>query len=279
MTEIAHKHLSQLAVERYLLGELAGETLRRVEAEIEACAACRRRVDETAADDAAFTLRPMPAAIRALAAALAVGTARSWSVRWLIAVPAAAAAAAIVIAVLWTTSPPADGGRPEPGLVPGIGARVAEGTLRAKGSRIATPEATELELGFYLSEGGDRRLGRPGETLAAGDRIQFWYDGRGAPAFALVGVDGRGAITRYLPENPGEGRALPAGRGASLGVAIELDDAKGVERFFLCAGPDAADPRAVEEAARSLVAAHADLSTVDRLPLACDQASAWIRKE
>jgi hypothetical protein len=65
----------------------------------------------------------------------------------------------------------------------------------------------------------------------------------------------------------------------SLGAAIELDDADGIERFFLCAGPDAAELDRVRIAAQSLAEARADLSLADRLPLSCDQASVWIRKE
>jgi hypothetical protein len=148
-----------------------------------------------------------------------------------------------------------------------------------KGSPEARVDGAALSLGFYVSRGGAKSVGRPGERLTEGDRIQFWYDGPGAPAFALVGVDGRGAVTTYLPEPAGEARALTAGRGMPLGAAIELDDAKGLERFFLCTGPAAADRGAVERAARSLADAGADLSTVDRLPVTCDQASVWIRKE
>jgi len=151
--------------------------------------------------------------------------------------------------------------------------------LRLKGSPTAPVGSVAHNLGFYVSRGGAKSVGRPGERLTAGDRIQFWYDGPGAPAFTLVGIDGRGVVSTYFPARGGEERALTAGRGLPLGAAIELDDAKGTERFFLCAGPAAADPRAVEQAARSLVDARADLSTVDRLPVVCDQASVWIRKE
>jgi len=277
MTDTEHTHLSQLAVERYLLGELIGEARGCIEAEISACPACRSRVEDTAADDRAFALRPVPSAIRALAEKPAPRPS-FFSSRWWIAVPAAAAAAVIAV-VVWSGGPPAGRGTSEPGLVPGIGDRTADDTLRMKGSKGASVGTAPLQLGFYVSRGGAKSVGRPGERLAAGDRIQFWYDGPGAPAFALIGVDGRGVVTKYFPSSGGGDLALPGGRGLSLGAAIELDDALGVERFFLCAGPGAADPRAVEDAARSLAEAGADLSIADRLPLACDQASVWIRKE
>ena len=277
MTTIRHTHLNQLAVERYLLGEIVGEARARIEAEISACPACRSRMETTAADDRAFALRPIPPAIRALAERPAPRPA-IWSSRWWIAVPAAAAAAVVAV-VLWTGGPPAGRAPSEPGLGPGIGDRTADDTLRMKGSTGAPTETAPLQLGFYVSRSGERSVGRPGERLAAGDRIQFWYDGPGAPAFVLIGVDGRGVVTTYFPSRGGDDRELRSGRGLHLGAAIELDDAVGIERFFLCAGPDAADPRAVEGAARSLAEAGADLATADRLPLACDQASVWIRKE
>jgi hypothetical protein len=271
-----HTHLSQLALERYLLGEIAGDARRRLEAEITTCPECQKRVEATAADDRAFALRPIPVAIRDLSQKTAPS--RRWLSRWLIALPAAAAAA-VIAAVLWNSGLPAGRSGSDTGLIPGIGDRVADGTLRMKGSPDAPVDGAALSLGFYVSRGGAKSVGTPGERLTAGDRIQFWYDGPGAPAFALVGVDGRGAVTTYLPERAGEARALTAGRGLTLGAAIELDDAKGAERFFLCAGPAAADPGAIERAARSLADARADLSTVERLPVACDQASVWIRKE
>jgi anti-sigma factor RsiW len=278
MTPTEHTHLSQLAVERYLLGEIAGETRRRFEAEITACPDCQKRVEATAADDRAFALRPVPSAIRDLARKAAPAPA-AWPWRWLIAVPAAAAAAVIAVVLLNDNGLPTGRASSYPGLIPGIGDRVADDTLRLKGSPIGPAAGAALSLGFYVSRDGAKSVGKPGERLTAGDRIQFWYDGPGAPVFVLVGVDGRGAVTTYLPERAGEARALTAGRGLSLGAAIELDDAKGVERFFLCTGPAAADTGAVERAAHSLADARADLSTVDRLPVTCDQASVWIRKE
>ncbi|MCK9461281.1 MAG: hypothetical protein M0R80_16760 [Proteobacteria bacterium] len=276
-TTTGHTHLSQLAVERYLQGEIAGEARARVEAEISSCPACRSRLEATAADDRAFALRPLPGAIRALAEGQERKASRGWVQRWMIAVPAAAAAA-VIAAVVWTNGPTEGRAPSGQGLVPGIGDRGDLGTVRPKGAS-AAPDEVALSLGFYVSRGGARSVGRPGERLVAGDRIQFWYDGPDAPAFALVGIDGGGAVTAYLPFAAQGDRALRGGRGRDLGAAIELDDAKGIERFFLCTGPAAEDLGAVQEAARSLVEARADLASVDRLPFECAQASVWIRKE
>ena len=159
------------------------------------------------------------------------------------------------------------------------GSRGAAGTVRLKG---ASPGgvATPLSLGFYASRGagGERRVGDPGEKLTKGDRIQFFYDAPAAAPFTLVGVDGRGEVTTYFSTGEGGG-TLRAGRGNALVGAIELDDAEGAERFFLCAGEKAKDVEAVEQAAGVIASSGDDLSRVDRLPFACDQASVWIRKE
>lgn len=269
MTQGGHVHVSQLAVERFLQGELSPDERRKLEAATKECDACGRRLAGTEADDRAFALRPLPAFVRERAGEpplRALEGHTRWFRGWFLAIPAAAAA--LVAVLLW---PALQGG----GL-PEIGARGGEG-VRLKGS--AGPEAAPpLSLGFWISRGGERGVGRPGEALTAGDRIQFWYDAAGGAPFALVGVDGRGAVTTYF-SSAGSGRALEGGRGLRLGEALELDDAVGAERFFLCAGPVAGDVAAVEGAARSLAASGADLSRVERLPIACDQASVWIRKE
>jgi hypothetical protein len=271
MSEIEHVHVSQLSVERFLQGELKPDEKRGFDGAVARCETCARRLAETEADDRAFALRPVPDYVREPAAEGPVrgleGHER-WFRGWFVAIPAAAAA--LVAVLLW---PALQGER-----LPGIGSRGADDAVRLKGTD-GGAEVTPLSLGFYVSRGGDRSVGRPGEELTAGDRIQFWYDAAEAKAFALVGVDGRGAVTAYFSSSGSGGRVLERGRGLTLGAAVELDDARGAERFFLCAGPNAGDLAAVERAAKSLAESRADLSRVERLPFACDQASVWIRKE
>jgi hypothetical protein len=116
--------------------------------------------------------------------------------------------------------------------------------------------------------------------LHEGDRIQFWYDVSTPTSGVVVGIDGRGAVTRYFPDAGASAARLKQGKGHVIGSSVILDDAVGVERFFLCTAKGAdLDPDAVERAARQLVESGADLKNAAKLPVDCDQASVWIRKE
>jgi hypothetical protein len=264
-----HTCLSQLTVERYLLGELEGAAREQVEAAIAGCDHCREAVEETRLDNEAFALRPVPAGIREL---WADPPRRSpWLGRLLVAVPVAAAAA-LALVLFWPGA--ADDS------IPGIGERGADELTRPKGLGRGTDGGAEVRddlepsLGFYVIGAQEHVLGRPGQKLGAGDRIQFWYDFQGTSDAVLVGIDGRGAVTRYFPDAAAAARLKP-GRGGEL----ELDDAVGVERFFLCLGDEAREPAKVERAASELVGSGADLKAITRLPLGCRQASVWIEKE
>jgi hypothetical protein len=269
MTGTKHVHVSGLSVERFLQGELKGEDLRRFDRETAACAECARLLAETRADDAAFALRPIPEYVRA---AGEPAPARSFFRPWFVALPAAAALAALAIVFMR----PAPRGQPDE--IAALGHRGGDSVVRIKGD--ASASATPLSLGFYVSRaaGGGKTVGRSGEKLTRGDRIQFFYDAPKAAPFALVGIDGRDEVTIYFSTGDGGG-ALQEGRGLALEGAIELDDSAGAERFFLCAGEGAKDVEAVQQAAEVVASSGDDLSRVARLPLACDQSSVWIRKE
>lgn len=77
---------------------------------------------------------------------------------------------------------------------------------------------------------------------------------RGAPSAAfgvVVSIDGRGHVTRHLPEEGAAAAALD-GREQALPHAYELDDAPAFERFVLVTGPRAFDVAAVLAAAAAL---------------------------
>jgi len=277
VSDTRHRCPSALAFERYLLGELDGTARARFEEEIEACPDCAAALEELRADDAAFALRPAPAALRSFW----TGEPPARGVPWLrvaTAVAALAAAAVLVLALL----PPRGEGEEAGGEVPAIGERGAAGTTRIMGDE-ATGGAEAagpagLALGFYLLDASGRPvLGGPGQVLREGDLIQFWYGG-GAPGSAvLVGIDGRREVTRYFPVG-GAPSSLPAAAGRLLDSAVQLDDARGAERFFLCVAPGLEADR-VEAAAREVASSVADPALVERLPLDCEQATVWIVKE
>lgn len=265
-----HRCLSQLIVERYLVGETSAEERVRVEAAIAACESCAGAVTETRADNEAFALRPVPEPIRQL------WTEPQPSFRWprILAVAVPVAAAAVIAALV---VPGLIGGTGE-GVenIPGIGQRAGDHQTTLKGF----DAGIEPSLGFYVLRGDESVLGRPGEALREGDRIQFWYDVPRSTSGVVVGIDGRGAVTRYFPDSGGTAASLRYGKGHVIESSVILDDAVGAERFFLCTGKgrpfDAAE---VERAAEELAASGADLERVTRLPIDCEQASVWIRKE
>ncbi|MFO8073115.1 MAG: zf-HC2 domain-containing protein [Polyangia bacterium] len=271
MSAEEHRCLSPLSVERYLLGELGGEDLERVERAIAECERCASAVEAARADDRAFVLRPVPEKIREL-----------WSEerprrRWPKVLAAAVSSAAAALALALALPALLDAGRQDVDAepLPAVGERGDPSETRLKGG--STAQGSEPSLGFYLLERGEPVLGRPGQALGEGDRIQFWYDVPTDTRGVIVGVDGEGTVTRYLPR-PGGDAALAAGREQTIDSSLLLDDALGPERFFLCVG-ERIDPEQVEEAARGLVADDADLSRVDRLSLDCPQASTWILKK
>jgi len=279
-----HECLSQLAVERYLLGELTPVEQSRVESVMAECERCAARVEETRTDDEAFSMRPVPDGIREL------WTEPEPRIRWprILAIAIPVAAAAVIAAVVMpgviggdqvVTDIPGIGDRADPDQ---IGLRGLEdgGAVRVSGSVDPGSKGSALSLGFYVLRDGKTVMGREGESLNEGDRIQFWYDVSAPTAGVVVGIDGRGAVTRYFPDSGSTAASLEQGKGHVIGSSVILDDAVGVERFFLCtAEGQALDPTEVEIAARKLVESGADLKTTTRLPVQCDQASVWIRKE
>lgn len=269
-----HKCLSQLAIERYLLGEGTSIERAQVELAIDVCETCAAAIADTRTDNEAFAFRPIPAGIRELWSVS--GSADRWPRLLIVALPVAVAA--VIAAVLVVPGLLVDA--PDIGAIPEIGHRGSDDSVRPKGI-IRTDDASpgsDPSLGFYILQGSGTALGKPGQPLREGDRIQFWYEVPKAFPGVVVGIDSRRTVTRYFPA-PGEPAAvLKHGQGHVVKSSVVLDDAPGVERFFLCVGEGilAAD---VEGAAQRLAASGIDLEQVERLPIDCAQASTWIRKE
>jgi streptogramin lyase len=85
--------------------------------------------------------------------------------------------------------------------------------------------------------------------------LQLAYQAAGARYGVVVSIDGRGAVTRHLPEEGEVAAALERGGAVALAHAYQLDDAPGYERFFLVTGERPFDVAPVVEAARWLAAA------------------------
>ena len=98
---------------------------------------------------------------------------------------------------------------------------------------------------------GSQRLS-DGAGARTGDRILIQYRGDGAAYGAIVSVDGRGTVTRHLPQRGDASVRLERGGPVSLEYSYELDDAPRLERFYLVT---AAAPFAVETVLRAAAGA------------------------
>lgn len=261
-----HVHLSRLAVERYILGEMSETEMSDLRSVAAQCETCGELLADTEADEKAFAMLPVPAEIRKLwTEPERRGLFDGWFARVAVAVPVAVAA---VVAVIFLIGGPSHDSRSED-LFPGWSDKRLDENINLMGSpeNPGGDRASEgLSLGFYFESDDGKTMGASGQKLREGDSIQFWYDLPVDLPVVMVGIDGRGSVTTYLPGRDDKD------------LTIELDDAVGVERFFLCAGEGVGVDK-VTSAARALVKSGANLKQIDRLPLACEQASVWIVKE
>lgn len=193
-------HLSDLALDRLLAGELDGAAGEGVRAHLAQCAACEARRVELTREAEAF---PQSVWIAGEAAKvkkqLDAGPARRFAP---LAGVTAFAAAASVAAVAFLAGP-----------------RVDDAT-QTKGGAVG------LELYARLADGRVEKL-EEGALLGAGDAIRFQVTTDRAGSLSIVGVDGAGTVSTYLQTS------LPqAVRGELLEGSVVLDDAPIAERFF-----------------------------------------------
>ncbi len=154
------------------------------------------------------------------------------------ALPAGLAAAAAVAFAIGTrtlaTAPPAP-----------ASASSEEG-IRLKGSRPALSLFRKTAQGSETLADGD--AARPGDVIRVG------YRSFGRRYGVIVSLDGRGSVTRHLPEAGAAAAPLEGGDVVLLANAYELDDAPSWERFFFVTAEAPFEVAAVEDAARRAAA-------------------------
>lgn len=238
---------------RYEAGELSSEERSAIEAALAAEPALQAELDEMRAEKAAFAAQ-MPFA--RFEADHAARRSRSLFARFTDAVqglmsgslfPAAGAlgACALLLVVVAKTQD-------------------APSTTRTKGG--------DSEIAYFIKEGDNARLGRDGETLFAGDRIQFAVvDDAKAQSMVIVGIDGTGTVTVYAKDdlNREKGSAGSVREPRVLSRSIILDEAVGPERFFVLYDDQPAEQllARAKKSAEVLVKSGGDLSRHARLPL------------
>ena len=182
-------HVSELAVDRLLAGEITGAD---ADAMRDHAASCERCAPLMA--DALAVQRDFAAARPPLALPLPPPVVRRRTA--VLASTAAALAAAFAVVIVW----------PHTAAAP---------VVRTKGAAIA---------GFFVAHGGDVRRGALREVVMPGDRIELTTSTTEPGWFAAVSDDASGTRSIYIEPQavqPGQERVVP--------VAIELDGMLGPE--------------------------------------------------
>ncbi|MBU8899996.1 ActD-like protein [Corallococcus sp. H22C18031201] len=117
-----------------------------------------------------------------------------------------------------------------------------------------------------------------GAHAVAGDVVQLAYVAAGRGHGLILSVDGRGAVTRHLPESGAASAVLEPSARHSLSGAYELDDAPGFERFFLITSAEPFELEPVLAAARALVASPEARTGALALPEGLEQTSFLLEK-
>ena len=255
----ASNHLSDLAFDRLMTGELEGTALKStLQDHIVACAMCADRKDQLARSSEEFA--NLSAGRPGWAERIREGAARRGPAAFLAArgraFAGAAAAIAAVAAVLLIANPPVADDR------------------RSKGVPL------QLEV-FVKRRGGGVDSLLFGSRVASGDALRFRVSAATDGFLGLVSADGAGKVASYLP---GDAQALlpvRAGSPVVLDDSIVLDDVLGHERLtaFLCR--ERLDSGRLLAAIRvALAASGGDPARMDvsRLPLPCASATIWFEK-
>lgn len=211
-----------VTLERYRLGELARDTVRRLEERRRTDDVLRTRLDAIARSDDELRAEGFPEAlarqVRTRVGVRAGRRAGPTAIQWL----APTAVTAMLLAAIQLSPWPA-----------GDDARI---------------KGADASLFVYRSTPASAELLKDRDLASAGDIVRLGYR-VAAPVFgAIVSVDGRGVLTTHLPDSGSTAPLLQPGATVLLGSAYELDDAPRIERFFLVTAAQPFDLRPVRDA-------------------------------
>ncbi|MEM7156704.1 MAG: hypothetical protein AAF799_27900 [Myxococcota bacterium] len=209
--------LSDLRLDQLRVGELDSAQAMAARTHIAECERCHARAEALRAQDEAADLPeldfPTPAEVP-----------RRW---WRPALASLAAAAAIAV-VVW---PQPEAGTPEaPSTRPAPTSEPDAPATRAKGSKPT--------LALYVRRRDAVVPAHDLEFLVPGDTLGFTYSSDRPRHLAVLGRDGAGLVSVYLPPQP-----IEAGAVVQVGDGIELDDTLGEELVY---GVFCDDPVALE---------------------------------
>lgn len=239
---MSRSEVTDLQVERLLLGELPEAEARRVQSALEASGDDRlaRLEAENHEILADYPAQAMAKRIAARLDAVEPAQPPRWTWVW---VPAVAVAAGLGLVLILVGS-----GRPDPAAAPIAQVERPD----PGGTRIKGDPALSL---LRRTAGGSEALA-PAATAEAGDVLGVQYRSGGAAHGVILSLDGAGAVTLHHPTDPRGETAL--GEGVQvLPRAYRLDDAPNFERFVFVTSDAPLDVETVLAAAR-VVAAGSD---------------------
>lgn len=254
--------VTDVTLERFQLSELPAQDLARIEAHLRRDPALGDRLRAIERSDAetrqAYPAREMTRDVRRLVQ-LAAGPRRVFApAAWLGPALAAAALVVAVLTVPWSSMLPAAFGPPAPD---------------------DRPKGAEAALFVYRNLDGVGQRLDDGDRARTGDLVRLGYRVEAAGYGAIVSVDGRGVLTRHLPDRGTRAVALDPGVTVLLDRAFELDDAPRVERFYLIAAPAPFDLQLVDDAVRAAVADTTQDPAPVQLPPGFTSTSFALRKD
>ena len=233
----SHSGYPDWKLERYLLEELPAEEMEQIRGSASVDQALAQRLQDLRQSGEEILARYAPERMsrqiqRRLMgpAVLDLAPRRSWLRRLSLPVAAPAVALIAVFALLPILRSQHQGETP-----------LLSSTVRIKGS---TPQ---LALHRKTSAGTEKLV--DGAQVAAGDRLGIQYR-VAEPSFGVIlSVDGRGAVTRHLPDSGDMAVPLEPGGPELLDFSYELDDAPEWEKFYLVTSPEVFPLDPVMEAA------------------------------
>ncbi|MCU0661646.1 MAG: hypothetical protein MUC50_04890 [Myxococcota bacterium] len=232
--------VSDLRLEKLLLGELDADDEKGLRAAMDADEALRQRYQELEASNAAIlaSYPPQTMALRIMqkaGQAAGVDSARRMSILWpaLVSVPIAAAIALLLVV--------------GPNGAPGSSTEVGLEPTRVKGD-------TGPALFVFRQAGGAEELLVEGQSATKGDVLQLRYAGRGMKYGLIFSLDGLGKVTRHMPVRGPYSQALEKSGVSTLPMAFALDDAPIMERFYFVAAMERFSVDKVLESAEDLAA-------------------------
>lgn len=197
--------LSDLQLDQLRVDELDAARAMAARTHIAECERCHARAEAlAAADEAELPPLELPTA--------AAPEPRRW---WRPALASLAAAAAIAI-VVW---PQPESSTEAPAAPTTAQGEPASPTTRSKG--------TKPTLSLFVRREGAVVPAHDLEFLVPGDTLGFTYSSTRTRHLAILGRDGAGLVSVYLPSLP-----INAGSAVQVGDGIELDDTLGEELVY-----------------------------------------------